>query len=199
MERFGMNVDVRELLLTAARAVAVYFLMLVVIRALGKRTVGNFAAFDLIVALMLGEVVDEIIFANVSFLKGTVAIVVIAGAQGANAWLSWWGHGMDQLLEGVPTPIIRDGQLLADGMRKERMNERDVVAHLRKEGIQDLREVKLAVVEDDGSVSVLRRPWAEPLTRGDYDMAAAVDRQRDTDGRVEPIGPERTDAAVWLR
>jgi uncharacterized membrane protein YcaP (DUF421 family) len=194
-----MGVDVRDLLLTATRAVAVYFLMLIVIRALGKRTVGNFAAFDLIVALMLGEVVDEIIFGDVSFLKGTVAVAVIAGAQATNSWLTWWGHGIDRVLEGTPTPIVRDGQLLEDGMRKERMNGKDVVAHLRGQGIQDLREVKLAVVEDDGSVSVLRRSWAEPVTRADFDVGAAVERERDTDGRIEPVGPERTDAPTWFR
>jgi uncharacterized membrane protein YcaP (DUF421 family) len=177
----------------------VYFLMLLVVRALGKRTIGNFAAFDLLVALMLGEVVDEIIFADVSFLEGTVAIVVIAGAQAANSWLTWWGHGIDRLLEGTPTPIVRDGQLLESGMRKERMNGRDVIAHLRGQGVKDIRDVKLAVVEDDGSVSVLRRPWAEPVTRADFDVGAAVERERDTDGRVQPVGTERTDATAWLR
>ena len=68
----------QELLLTAVRAVAVYVLMLVVIRALGKRTVGNFSAFDLLVALMLGEIVDEIIYGDVRFIQGTVAVVSIA-------------------------------------------------------------------------------------------------------------------------
>lgn len=54
--------ETQELLLTAQRAAAVYVLMLVVIRLMGKRTVGNFTAFDLLVALMLGEIVDEIIY-----------------------------------------------------------------------------------------------------------------------------------------
>ena len=110
-----------ELLLTAARAFAVYALMLVVIRALGKRTVGNFATFDLIVALMLGEVVDEIIYADVGFLQGVVAITVIAAAQAGNSWLTWWGHGFDTLLEGSPTVIVRNGKLEQSGMRSERM------------------------------------------------------------------------------
>jgi uncharacterized membrane protein YcaP (DUF421 family) len=56
--------ETQELLLTALRAAAVYVLMLVVIRLMGKRTVGNFTAFDLLVALMLGEIVDEIIYGD---------------------------------------------------------------------------------------------------------------------------------------
>jgi len=190
--------DLNELMLTAARAIGVYALMLIVIRALGKRTVGNFAAFDLLVALMLGEVVDEIIYGDVSFLQGTVAIVVVAGAQSANAWLSWWGHGLDKVLEGKPTAIIRDGQLLPDGMKKERMNVKDVMAHLRERSIRDLREVRLATVEDDGAVSVLLRDWAEPARRADVDRAAADARQADINGEDEPPPSLRTDAPQHL-
>jgi uncharacterized membrane protein YcaP (DUF421 family) len=190
--------DPQELMLTAARAFAVYALMLLVIRALGKRTVGNFAAFDLLVALMLGEVVDEIIYGDVSFLQGTVAILVIAGAQSANAWLSWWDHGWDKILEGTPTVVVRNGALQEDGMRSERMNGKDVVAHLRGQGIRDLREVELAAVEDDGSVSVLRRKWAEPATLADVSEEMARAKLADLGGREEPHGAERTDAPQWI-
>jgi uncharacterized membrane protein YcaP (DUF421 family) len=191
--------DGQELLLTVARALAVYVLMLVVIRALGKRTVGNFAAFDLLVALMLGELVDEIIYGDVSFMQGTVAIAVIAGAQAGNAWLTHWGHGFDHLLEGKPTPIVRNGRLLDDGIRKERMNVKDVMAHLREQGITDVREVKAAFVEDDGGVSVLRRSWAEPARTGDVDAAAAEEMKRDLGDEPRPAGRNRTDAPEWLR
>ncbi len=190
--------DPRELLLTAARAIAVYVMMLVVVRALGKRTVGNFAAFDLLVALMLGEVVDEIIYGDVSFAQGTVAIVVIASAQAANAWLTWWDHGWDRILEGTPTVVVRDGTLQEDGMLAERMNGKDVIAHLRGQGVRDLREVALALVEDDGTISVLRRPWAEPAIKADIDEGAARQRKAGTNGRDEPVGAERTDDPFWL-
>jgi uncharacterized membrane protein YcaP (DUF421 family) len=191
--------DPRELLFTAARAFAVYVLMLIVIRALGKRTVGNFAAFDLLVALMLGEVVDEIIYGDVGFAQGTVAILVIAGAQAANAWLTWWDHGWDKILEGTPTVVVRDGTLQEDGMLAERMNGKDIIAHLRGHGIRDLREVALGLVEDDGTLSVLKRPWAEPVTKADVDRKAAEQKRADTDGREEPVGAERTDDERWLQ
>src|SRR5687768_9648547 len=107
----GSEMDPEELLLTAARAFAVYVLMLVVIRALGKRTIGNFAAFDLLVALMLGEVVDEIIYGDVLFLQGSVAIVAIAALAYADSWLAFLHPSMEALLEGKPTIIVRDGRL----------------------------------------------------------------------------------------
>lgn len=155
------GMDPNELLLTAARAAAVYVFMLIVIRALGKRTVGNFSAFDLLVALMLGEMVDEIIYGDVRFLQGAVAVVAIAGLAYADSWLAYFSPGMEALLEGKPTIVVRDGRFDRAGMRSERMTEKDVLAHLRCEGIHDMREVHLAVVELDGSVSVLKHQRAD--------------------------------------
>ncbi|MFN2565652.1 MAG: DUF421 domain-containing protein [Gemmatimonadaceae bacterium] len=157
----------RELLLTAARAAAVYALILVVIRLSGKRAIGNFSAFDLLVALMLGEVVDEIIYGDVTFAQGSIAIVTVAILQYANSWMSYWNHGMDKVLEGSPSIVVRNGRLERDGMRKERMNEKDVMAELRLRGVADVHEVRLAAVENDGQMSVVREDWAEPLQKGD--------------------------------
>lgn len=175
--------DTQELLLTAARAAAVYVFMLIVIRALGKRTVGNFSAFDLLVALMLGEIVDEMIYGDVRFIQGAVAVVSIAALAYADSWLSYWNHGMERILEGNPTVVVRDGELDPDGMRAERMNERDVFGHLRAAGIHDMREVHLAIVEHDGSVSVLKQSWAEPAQKADV---LEDERER----RIRAIGKE---------
>jgi uncharacterized membrane protein YcaP (DUF421 family) len=169
--------ETHELLMTAVRAVAVYGLALLVIRVMGKRTVGNFTAFDLLVALMLGEVVDEIIYGDVSFAQGTVAILTIASAHYANSWLSYWGHGLDRVLEGKPTVVVRDGRLERGGMRAERMNESDVYSELRLNGVDDIEEVRLATVETDGQVSVLRQDWAKTLQKGDLDPEAHSQRR----------------------
>jgi len=164
--------DPHELSMTALRALGVYFLMLVVIRVLGKRTIGNFSAFDLLVALMLGEVVDEIIYGDVSIAQVLVAIGVVAGAQYANEWLGYWDHGFDALLEGTPTVVVRNGVLDVKGMRAERMSAREVMAELRCQGIDDIREVKQAMVETDGAVSVIKEEWAEPLRKSDLGEVA---------------------------
>jgi uncharacterized membrane protein YcaP (DUF421 family) len=186
--------DPRELMLTAARAGAVYVLMLVVIRALGKRTVGNFSAFDLLVALMLGEIVDEIIYGDVLFLQGTVAIVVIAGLAYADSWLAYFDHGMEAVLEGKPTIIVRDGRLDRAGMRSERMTEKDVMSHLRQAGICDMREVHLAVVEMDGAVSILKHPWADPAQKADVVKADRREREDAVGGAETPPPSLRTDS-----
>jgi uncharacterized membrane protein YcaP (DUF421 family) len=191
--------DPKELMATAARAAAVFALMLVVVRSLGKRTVGNFSGFDLLVALMLGEVVDEIIYGDVRFIQGSVAIVAIAALAHADAFLAYLDHGLHGVLEGKPTVVIRDGGFVHDGMRKERMNEKDVLGHVRAAGIHDMREVHLAVVENDGSVSVLRTTWAEPAQKADVLHEENERRARQAGlGETPPPPFTRTDSKKAL-
>ena len=189
--------DPQELLMTAVRAFAVYVLMLVVIRALGKRTVGNFSAFDLLVALMLGEIVDEVIYGDVRFIQGAVAIVSIAALAYADSWLSYSEKG-SRMLEGVPTIVVRDGEFDRQGMRRERMNEKEVLGHLRSQGIYDMREVHLAIVENDGSVSVLKQQWAEPAQKADVLKEENARRAAAIGSEDTPPPLKRTDSSTAL-
>lgn len=190
--------DVQELLMTSARALAVYALMLVVVRALGRRTVGNFSAFDLIVALMLGEIVDEMIYGDVRFIQGTVAIVTLGAVAFADSLLSYWDHGMEAVLEGKPTLVVKHGEFAREGMRRERMNERDVLSTLRMQGVRDMREVEYAVVEADGSVSVVPYDWAEHVIKADIDREMARAREATLEGREETPPDKRTDSPYAL-
>jgi len=165
--------------MTALRSVAIYALMLVVIRLLGKRTVGNFSAFDLLVALMLGEIVDEIIYADVTFTQGAVAIGTIALVEYGNSWLSYGSRRACTLLEGDPVPLVKDGKMIAAGMRQERMNRADVMAALRLQGVEDIHEVKLAQVEVDGLVSVIKTEWAREIQKADLGGEHARAREQD--------------------
>lgn len=190
--------DPRDLALTAARAVAVYAVMLAIIRFSGKRTIGMFSAFDFLVAIMLGEVVDEIIYGSVSMAQGFVALGVIALLHYGNSWLTYWDHGFGRLLEGSPTVVLEKGQLHYPGMRAERMNEKDVLSELRLRGVDDLREVKVAVIEYNGELSVIRQDWAEPVQKADVGLAMEEQRRADTGGDDTPMPEHRTDSPEHL-
>jgi uncharacterized membrane protein YcaP (DUF421 family) len=178
--------EVQELLLTAARGFGVYVFMLIVLRLLGKREVGNFSAFDLLVALMLGEVVDEIIYGDVDLAQGAVAVLVIALAEYVTSWLSHKNHGMEALLEGRPTVVVRDGKLQRDGMRSENLSDNDVMALLRQQGVDDVREVRLAIVETNGKMSVIKQEWAETLRKSDLPGPEAEQKRSDIGGKECP-------------
>jgi uncharacterized membrane protein YcaP (DUF421 family) len=184
--------DPRDLALTAARAVLVYVVFLTIIRFSGKRTIGSFSAFDFLVALMLGEVVDEIIYGSVSLPQGFIAVGVVALLHYGNSWLTYWDHGFGHLLEGSPTVVLEKGQLHYPGMRAERMNEKDVLSELRLHGVDDLREVKVAVIEYNGQMSVIMQDWAEPVQKADVGLAMEEQKRADTGGDEEPMPEHRT-------
>src|SRR5688500_4975850 len=166
--------DPQDLLLTAGRASLVYVFVLLVIRLLGKRSVGAFGAFDLLVALMLGEVVDEIIFGDVTLAKGFVAIAMVGLWHFANSWATYRSKFFDWLTESTPCTLVEHGQIKHDALARERMNEEELRTQLRHQGIEDLAEVKRATLEPDGKVSVIQEEWAKPLEKGDLGAARGV-------------------------
>jgi uncharacterized membrane protein YcaP (DUF421 family) len=138
--------------------------------------------------------VDEMIYGDVRFIQGTVAIVVIAGMAFADSLLCYWDHGMEAILEGRPTLVVKKGRFHREGMRRERMNEKDVLAALRTAGVRDMREVEYAVVEHDGSVSAVPYDWAQPVIKADVDEEMSRARNEALKGRDEPPDAKRTDS-----
>jgi uncharacterized membrane protein YcaP (DUF421 family) len=160
-------VEYQELVWTALRATAIYVFLLVVLRLLGKCTVGDATAFDFMVALILGEVVDEPIYGDVPLLQGLVVIAVIAGWHAVNSYLSYRSERFDRLAGGAPRILVRYGVIDREAMRRERMNDGELWTLLRLQQIHDLRDVKQATLEPDGELSVIKTDAARELTRAD--------------------------------
>ena len=162
-----MDIDINELLWTALRASFVYVFLLLVVRLLGKREIGSTSAFDLVVALILGEVVDEIIYGDVTILQGVVAIVVVAIWHLVNSWASFKSEIIDKITGAPPTVVVKNGQIQRKNLAKERLNEEELFSELRMMGVDDVKEVKQATLEPNGKVSVIQEEWAKPVQRQD--------------------------------
>jgi uncharacterized membrane protein YcaP (DUF421 family) len=155
--------DTNELLLTALRATFVYFFLLLVVRILGKREIGATSAFDLIVALILGEVVDEIIYGDVTILQGVIAISVVAIWHLVNSWASFKSQFIDKLTGAPPTVVVKKGEIQHKHLARERLNQEELFSELRMSGVDDIKEVKQATLEPNGKISVLLEDWAKPI------------------------------------
>jgi uncharacterized membrane protein YcaP (DUF421 family) len=173
--------DPQDLLMTAIRATGLYFILLFVVRVLGKREVGNFGAFDFIVALMLGEVVDEFIFGDVSVVKGLVAIGVVALWHYVNSWASFKSDAIRKLTTAEPTVLVEKGKMKHDALAKERMHPDEVWSNLRLQSVEELDEVKTATLEPNGQVSVLKQEAMKPLEKGDIETL--VEQAKKSNGR----------------
>ena len=161
--------DLHELALTALRATLIYVVLLVVVRVMGKRTIGHATAFDFMVALILSEVVDEPIYGDVPIVQALVVIGVIAGWHKVNSYLSYRSQRFDRVTGGDPTVLVKDGVIDRKGMKIELMNEEDLRSLLRLQGIDDIRDVKEATLEPDGALSVIKTEAARELRKDDLD------------------------------
>jgi uncharacterized membrane protein YcaP (DUF421 family) len=168
-----MEIDWTELMYTALRASFIYFFLLLVVRILGKREIGNTSAFDLIVALILGEVVDEVIYGDVTIWQGVVAISVVAIWHLVNSWASFKSQVIDKITGAPPTVLVKSGQIQRKNLAKERLNEDELWSELRMMGVDDIKEVKQATLEPNGKISVVQEEWAKPVQRQDLELKTA--------------------------
>ena len=158
-----------ELLRIGTKAALVYAFFLLLVRLAGKRGLGHFSAFDFVVALILGDISDNVIFGDVTPTQGIVAAAVLMLVHNANSWLSYRSAWWHKLVGGAPTVIVREGKVEPRGLRAERMHPDELHSHLRECEIQqdELEDVEVATVEPDGRFTVIRRPEAQSARRRD--------------------------------
>jgi uncharacterized membrane protein YcaP (DUF421 family) len=139
-----------------ARTLIIYGALLVGLRVAGKRELGQMTAFDVVVLLLISEAVQNaIIGGDLSVTGGLIAAGTLIGANygiaKARERLPW----LREFIEGSPTELVRDGKLLRENMRKENVEPEELMMEIREHGLADLKDVRLAVLENDGSISVV--------------------------------------------
>lgn len=139
------------------RTAAVYVCLMIMIRFSGKRTVGQFTPFDLVVVMLLAETVTQSLTGgDQSLIGGLIAAATLVILNVAAAWLSARNKQVDEALEGKPTLVGRDGVIYKDVLKKERVPEADMEQALR-EADCELENMRCAFLEADGSISILKR------------------------------------------
>jgi uncharacterized membrane protein YcaP (DUF421 family) len=140
------------------RAAIVYLAVLVMVRLTGKRTVGQFTPFDLIVVMLLAESVSGSVSGqDGSLVGGLIAAASLVALDVLTSVLTSRSRRMDSLVEGNPVVIGRDGVIYKDVLRRERVSESDVEKSLR-EADCNLEAMRMAILEADGRISVLKQP-----------------------------------------
>ncbi|WP_382159459.1 DUF421 domain-containing protein [Hydrogenophaga sp. ANAO-22] len=139
-----------------ARAAIVYAVLLVLMRLSGKRTVGQFTPFDLLVVMLLSESVSAgLSGGEESVTGGLLAAATLIGLNVVVAVVIARGPGLQSLAEGAPVLIGRDGRFFDQILRRQHIPRRDVERALR-EADCDLKDMKYAFLEADGGISVLK-------------------------------------------
>ncbi|HEX2194888.1 MAG TPA: YetF domain-containing protein [Candidatus Limnocylindria bacterium] len=148
----------------ALRSVIVYALFLAALRLSGKRELGQFTIFDLALVLLAANALQPAITGPDASIPG--ALVIVATLFGLNRLVAL-GRRRSPLVRRVldvpPTEVARDGRWIRQAVQREGLDDGDLAAALREHGLESVDEVELAVLEHDGSISVV--PKAGPGVR----------------------------------
>ena len=151
------------------RVSIMYLYALALVRMSGKATLGQLTPMDFIVTLIIGDLFDDIFWAEVPVLQGMVAFAIIVLAHIFVTFVTSRNESLYWMLASPARALIKDGRLVQRSLQIERIRPDDVQSELRLKGEEHPREVKEARLEPSGQVSVLKVPSNKPVRKKDKD------------------------------
>jgi uncharacterized membrane protein YcaP (DUF421 family) len=138
------------------RASVLYFLIWILIRAMGKRELSEMSAFELVLLVTIGDLVQQGVTQEDYSITGAFLAIGTLGF-----WILVWSFvsyrfkATRGLIEGQPVIVVRDGRVQQEALKLERVTLEELLDAAREQGIADLRDVKFGVLEAGGKFSFL--------------------------------------------
>lgn len=140
------------------RACVIYVLVMVLVRVSGKRAVGQFTPFDLVLLILLGNAVQNGINGGDNSLTGAgIMATTLIALNYLVAWQTSRNRAVERWVEGEPVVLARDGRVFRHVLRRELVSHDDFAEALRMNNIDDVGDVRLALLETNGRISVIPR------------------------------------------
>jgi uncharacterized membrane protein YcaP (DUF421 family) len=140
------------------RTAIVYLFLVAVLRLSGKRQVGQMSVLELVVILVISDAVqNSMVGDNLTLWGGLVAVVTLLTLDLAIKTLARRSRSLRTAIEGEPRLLVRDGRLLERAIETEGLEVGEVRAAIRSHGLAGVEDVRFAVLETDGSISVIPR------------------------------------------
>lgn len=160
---FGFSVNPAEMVI---RGTVIYWFIFLLFRFVLRRDIGAIGIADLMLVVLIADAASNGMSGGYdSITDGCVLVATIAGWNYLLDWMSFHFPTIRRLVEPPPLALIRDGKLQRKAMRQELISSSELETKLREHGIEKLDDIKVAYLEDDGEISVLRRDGQEPEQR----------------------------------
>lgn len=141
----------------ALKVIAIYFILVILLRFLGKREVGQLSVFDLVILLIIADIATFGIDNNEFFLSSLLCLAVLALLQKLLAKLLLHNGFLREIFEGKPTIIVYEGRVFIKNMKKESLLIDDLISQMRLNKISDINDIRLAVLENNGLLSIIKK------------------------------------------
>jgi uncharacterized membrane protein YcaP (DUF421 family) len=141
------------------RGAIVYLALFMLLRFIGKKHVGELSPFDLVVLLIIiSETVDGSLIGDDRSLTGglisAATLVVLVQFVG---FFTWRFRNVEKVVDGIPRILVRHGEVRDDALKQEQVTRAELLEALRRESCSALTNVRFAILETDGSITVARR------------------------------------------
>ena len=138
------------------RAVVIYTLVMCLVRISGKRAVGQFTPFDLVLLILIGNAVQNGLNGGDNSITGAALLAVcLIGLNYFVAMIAARSPRARRLIEGEPVVLARDGQVFRDVLRRELVSPADFREAMREVGCDDIARIRVAMLETNGRISVV--------------------------------------------
>jgi uncharacterized membrane protein YcaP (DUF421 family) len=139
------------------RTSAIYLVVVIAIRLLPKRQAGSLSPHDVMVLVLMGGLTSKAMEGESKSATEYLFMICVLLFWGyVFSWLAHRFPRLRPLQQENPTPLVQHGRLLRRNMQREIITEEELLASLRKEGISDITEVRQAILEADGQISVIK-------------------------------------------
>ena len=153
------------MILSYFRTVALYLVLIAVIRLMGKRQIGQMEPSEFVVTMLVANLASiPMQDSGIPLFSGLVPILTVLGLELVLAVLSLRSVWIRKLLCGKPVILIENGNILQANLRKTRITLDELTGHLRQKDVLDLKSVQYAILETNGELSVFPYPKERPAS-----------------------------------
>lgn len=140
------------------RASVMFFALFLLVRIMGKRELAQMTSFELIVLVVFGDLVQQGVTHNDFSLTGAILAISTMGFWAlVLSWLAFSSRKIESVLDGEPRVIVRDGQIVQENLRRDRLTHAEILSEMRLAGIGSLSDVAWAILEPRGKMSFIQR------------------------------------------
>lgn len=161
------------MILSFARTTILYLVLIIVIRLMGKRQIGQLEPSEFVVAMLVADLASiPMQNSGITLFSGIVPILTVLGLELILSTLTVRSIKFRKLLCGKPVILIENGKLLQGNLKKTRISMDELSGHLREKDVLDLRSVQFAILETNGNLSVFPYPKEKPASAKDAGIQA---------------------------
>lgn len=143
------------------RTVAIYVTLVITMRFMGKRQIGEMQLSELVVTLMLSEIAAiPIVEEEYSLFDAVLPVILLVALEMAISFFVTKSSRLKRIVDGRPSVVIKNGKIRMEELRRLRITLDELLSEMRQKDIFDIRDVEYALIENNGKLSVYIRPSA---------------------------------------